>query len=453
MAGESVLVFAQAEGFRPGGRVVAAGVEEADLKLDRSDEAPSEVGPRPPPPTTRDEDKAVVTRLLAPLRSEGDGRPPSPYSSDILAAMARARPEEVIDLVQQQIVAVDDRLAAEIALGLYESDRNAALAAIESVRGNYTAARAAMDAFDARPDADPSWRRALLELALKRAREEADPSRRAWLLGWVADRLFLMGATDRATAVVREAEALVADRPRGAFLHPRDAVAAPLARIDPKAALDLIGPARDGTSNDRSIYSGAFAAVAERVAATRPEEAERLFALVTEDGYRERSLPALCARMAWVDLPRARRMAGSAKGPARQAAALGAAARALAKSDPKAARPARRRLRPARRPAPGPVELLPADGLAPTRGRADRPPGRPGVPLANPPESPARPARALGRRTCRLGHDRGPDRPVRPEGGRGRLRARGRAVARAGRGVGQRARRSPARGDLGRRGL
>ena len=338
VAGESVLVFAQVEGFRPGGRVVAADVEEADLKLDRSGEAPMEAGPLPPPPTTRDEDKAVVTRLLAPLRRGGDGRPPSPYSSDILAAMARARPEEVIDLVQQQIVAVDDRLAAEIALGLYESDRDAALAAIESVRGNYTASRAAMDAFDARPDADPSWRRSLLELALKRAREEADPSRRAWLLGWVADRLFLMGATDRATAVVREAEALVADRPRGAFLHPRDAVAAPLARIDPKAALDLIGPARDGTSNDRSIYSGAFAAVAERVAATRPDEAERLFALVTEDGYRERSLPALCARMARVDLPRARCMAGSAKGPARQAAALGAAARALAKSDPEAAR-------------------------------------------------------------------------------------------------------------------
>jgi hypothetical protein len=339
VAGDAVLVFAKSTGFRPAGRVVPLDSDRAELALVRIDEPPAEPRTAVPGGPTRAEEKALAARLLDPLLPEILTSGNDFLRSDALAALARSDTDRVIGLVQAQIVAADQRLVAQIALGLLDRDPAEATASIRSVDNPDIASRAALDAFDARPEQAPAWRRGLLDLALGRAREIADPSQRVWLLAEVADRLLALGAVDPGTAVVREAEALTQNMPRGGFLHPRDNLAKPLARLDLPAALALIGPAKSDGYNDRSIYSMAFQAVALRVAASHPAEAERLHGLVVADGaWARRSLVPLCARMARSDLPRARRLVTAEEAPSLRAMALGAMAYALAKSDSREAR-------------------------------------------------------------------------------------------------------------------
>jgi hypothetical protein len=339
VAGDAVLVFVRASGFRQTGQVIPLDSDRAELVLARIDEPPAEPRPAVPGGPARAEEKAMAARLLDPLFPElltsGNGL----LNSDALAALARSDTDRAIGLVQDQIVAADQRLVAQIALGLLDRDPAEATASIRSVDNLDIASRASLDAFDARPEQAPTWRRGLLDLALGRVREVGDQSQRVWLLAEVADRLLALGAVEPGTAVVREAEVLAENMPRGGFLHPRDNLAKPLARLDLPAALALIGPAKTGSYNDRSIYSTAFQAVALRVAASHPAEAERLQGLVVADGaWARRSLVPLCARMARSDLPRAKRLAMAADAPSLRAMGLGAMAYALAQSDSREAR-------------------------------------------------------------------------------------------------------------------
>ena len=374
VSGDAVLVFARAPGLRQTGQVVLAESSRAELVLARVDEPPAEARPVAPAGPTRAEEKALAARLLAPLfpgiLTSGDRS----LISDALAALARSDTERAIGLVRDQVVVADQGLVARIALGLLDRDPAEATGALRSVADPTTACRAALDVFDARPEQAPAWRRGLLELALGRAREIDDRSERIWLLAEVADRLLALGAVDPGTAVVREAEALAEALPRGGFLFPRDNLAKALARLDLPAALALIGPAKTESYNDRSIYNTAFQAVALRVAASHPAEAERLQGLVVAEGTSSRrSVVLLCARMARADLPRATRLATSEDDPRLRAMALGAMANTLAISDPREARALLDRafdqLEAPRRDGPSPVEAM--AWLLPVAGRID----------------------------------------------------------------------------------
>ncbi len=333
----SVLVFAEAPGFGLSGRVAAAGPVE--VILDRIDERPPRAKPVPAAVPPRADEKRLAESLLKPVFPKVLTWGGDLLRAEAIEALALAAPERVAALVQEQIVAADEKTVAAVALGLAEDDTAASRQAIASVTYPSIAASAALAAVDARPAADPAWRRGLLELALDRARDVADRSQSIVLMAGVADRMLASGNRERGTAAVREVETLVASQPQSGGLYPRGDLAEALARLDLPAALKLIGPPKTESYNDRSIYGGVFSNVAVRIAATNPAEAERLYGLVRGEGSMAgRSLVPLCARMAPADLPRAHRLAVSAEGPASRATALGAMASALAKTDLRQAR-------------------------------------------------------------------------------------------------------------------
>ena len=336
--GDSVFVFAGAPGFRLSGQIARADVP-VNVILTRNDERPPRARPLPAAALSRAEERRLAESLLKPVFPKVLTWGGDLVRAEAIEALARLAPDRVAALVEDQIVVTDQRTATALALGLAEADPEAALKAIASITNPTVATRAVLDVVDARPGADPSWRRSLLEQGASRARDVADISQRIWLMAGVADRMLASGDREQGTAVVREAEVLAASQPRGGYLHPLGELAEPLARLDLPAALKLIGPPKTESYNDRSIYSGVFGRVAERVAATNPAEAERLAVLVRGEGSSyARSYVPLCARMATADLPRARRLATSAEEPTSRATALGAMAAALAKTDSAQAR-------------------------------------------------------------------------------------------------------------------
>jgi protocatechuate 3,4-dioxygenase beta subunit len=334
VAGDSVLVFVKARGFRPNGRVVAADSNRAEVVVTRLAEPPAETKPTVKVGSTRVEDKALARRLLAPIFPRILTSGEEFLRGDALEALARSDTDRMIGMVQNQVLDLGYGLGARIALGLLDRDPAEVMEVLRSLD-----ATAALEVFDARPEQPPAWRRGLLDLALARAREVIETNQRITHLGGIADRLIAFGDVESGRAVVREAEALTETIERVGFLYPRDAVARPLARIDLPAALALIGPAKSDDSNDQAIYSQVFQDIALRVAASHPVEAERLRGLIVADGaYYRDSLVPFCGVMARSDLPRARRLALAADNLTVRAMALGAIANTLAKSNPSEAR-------------------------------------------------------------------------------------------------------------------
>jgi hypothetical protein len=155
-------------------------------------------------------------------------------------------------------------------------------------------------------------------------------------VGQVAERLIDLTRGDQARRLLDEAlprakEADAADPRRG---HARGLIGS-LARLDLDAALALIPAAGDErTINDlRGL-------VAQSIAARRPDEAERLIGQMTWNNSETYAVKA-CRRMATVDLPRARRIAGRIKSDVLRGFALGRMAEEIGSTDRSTARPLR----------------------------------------------------------------------------------------------------------------
>ncbi len=168
---------------------------------------------------------------------------------------------------------------------------------------------------------------ALLDEAVRDARQSSEVSRRIYHLAATA-RLIDLGRVDEARRVVEEAltsaKEVEANGPRRGGTR---ALIGCLARLDLKAAIALIpSQAGERTIND---FRGL---IAQAVAASHPSESERLIGAMSLNKSETYAVKA-CRRMATVDLPRARRIAGQIENEVLRGYALGAMAEAVGAAD------------------------------------------------------------------------------------------------------------------------
>ncbi len=156
----------------------------------------------------------------------------------------------------------------------------------------------------------------LLTRAAHEAIRVTDPAEKLRLLGRAADRLVEVGESDRAIPILREGWKLAQTIKREQHAQSIAEFAPALASTDPAAAVALV-QGKDGSSplmNNQMYANSILGAIAWRIAAARPAEAERLLtkinAAVTRNGL-ERHLLRACSRMAPRDLNRARKLAAS----------------------------------------------------------------------------------------------------------------------------------------------
>jgi hypothetical protein len=152
-------------------------------------------------------------------------------------------------------------------------------------------------------------------------------------LGQATQRLIDLGRRDQARRLLDEVlpPAKAAHAADQRLEHTRDLIGS-LARLDLKAALALI-PANGGerTINDlRGL-------IAQSIAAQDPAEAEHLFGQMSGDQSETYAVKA-CRRMATIDLPRARRIAGRIESDVLRGYALGRMAEAIGARDRATAR-------------------------------------------------------------------------------------------------------------------
>ena len=187
---------------------------------------------------------------------------------------------------------------------------------------------AIVDAMAATPE-NRARRLELLDQALLHARGIKEADKRPLCLGQVAERWLDLGETDKATKLLREGEKLARELPNAAFAgYTRGAFAEELAQIDLDAALALTRDLSDPYEFDRHHGN-----IAHELAGKDPAAAERVLAMVRDPRQRDSMAIRVCYRMAPVDLPRARRIAGSIQHTLMKPYALGMMAQALAGSE------------------------------------------------------------------------------------------------------------------------
>ena len=168
---------------------------------------------------------------------------------------------------------------------------------------------------------------------LVNARAIKEPELRLIFQGQIAGRLLDLGETERATKILREGQKVAGELSRSALGgFGRGAFAEELSRIDVPAALALVEGLDDKNEFDRHHGN-----LAQRLAATQPAEAERVWQMVKQPLYRDGYAIRVCYAMAPRDLPRARTIAARINDPYTQAYTLGQMAFVLGRSDSSAA--------------------------------------------------------------------------------------------------------------------
>ncbi len=326
------FVFVKIEGFRFTGARVGPGATPISLVVSRTDEPAPQPLASVAPALSRKEERALARDRLGPILKDS---PPNQWGpQNIYHLLAMIDPERVLEMIENQVISADDGVLPALALGLFDENPNEALAILDGMKPALSAARGLVGLFDQVPNAPREFRRTLLDHAEARAREDqGPPEQRAITLCAIADRWFDFGAPDRGAPLVHDTQAIIAKLPKDSFLLQFGSVNATIARVDLPSALVLIERSKD----DRNRATQ-YVQAAARIAATQPEEAERLLGLVKDEHARERGGSAVCVHMAAADLPRARRLADKVMNPAVPALLPAIAARRLAASDPKAAR-------------------------------------------------------------------------------------------------------------------
>src|SRR5262249_21172273 len=151
-------------------------------------------------------------------------------------------------------------------------------------------------ASDHLPAAEQERKRELLAQALVHARGIKEPPIRLIFEGQVAGRLLELGDVDRATRILRDGQILARELTPSAFSgFGRGAFAEDLARIDLNDALELTRGLTDEQEFDRHHGN-----IAQRVAADKPADAERIWEMIKRpimrDGYGVRVCRAMVAK-------------------------------------------------------------------------------------------------------------------------------------------------------------
>ena len=201
------FLFVKKDGYHFAGRRIGTGDGPVTVVVSKLD------GPAPPPlkpvPAAIGEGRGAgegPRTGRADLEGLQAGRGPSGRESpaSTLALVDTAR---VIEMIEDQVLKPAGPLLADVALGLFEGDPQAAVATLGAIRPASMAAEAMLDLADRVPDAPADVRDDLLTRALGLARGVTEPAKRAALTARVADRRFAAGEAEKARPLLAEARA------------------------------------------------------------------------------------------------------------------------------------------------------------------------------------------------------------------------------------------------------
>ena len=330
------FLFASKPGYRLAYRRVGPGGGPAEIALRRQDEPPISHLSLAAPAVPRDEERAIARALLAEAR-ESRVRPDLPESRNLPEVAAMLDPDRTLGLIEDQVIQADPPVLWALAVGLTESDPRRALEVLEAAEPPGRATTTALAFLDRMGSTLPiESRRAVLDLAARRARAIDEPGMAASQLARVADRWLDLGDRERGVPLAQEAEVMAAKpRPQQAFPNPpNEEVALALARVDLTVALRLLA---GRSAQEQPQVNRALAGVAARVASTDPDGARRALALIPEEA-RPAATRAAGLRLASKDLPAARALLAGGPDPTPEAFLPAAAARGLVATDPAGAR-------------------------------------------------------------------------------------------------------------------
>ncbi|HEX7375921.1 MAG TPA: hypothetical protein VF278_02360 [Pirellulales bacterium] len=329
---EPALLFVLKDSFRLRCVRVAPAVKDCQVTLHGANEPAVPRSTLPlnlPPPERRKLGMSLVEPLLPIIHHRVFDGP----HVELLNIIAQGDPEQALEISEKvltnpQFITQARRGAA---LSMIETDFDEGLAVIATLHTANDRALAYLQAWDALTGLAPERKDGLLDEALVQARAESDVGNKVYLMGRIADRWLDLGRRERATALLREGQALAEQLPapsettqRETAVHNRGNFAGALARVDGPAALALI----EGFEEPyRDWY---LANVARGLAEHDPAEAERLFQRLEHDSLRFLYGLAVVHRMATADVQRAARLAASYAEEGERAYALGMVAHGLA---------------------------------------------------------------------------------------------------------------------------
>jgi hypothetical protein len=331
VAGLPTYVFAQRDDYRFTG-VVVDGWAAVEVVLSHRDQAIAPLHATTDPGLSREEELALARRVLRPFvdRALEKGRRNDAFWA--LVSWARLDPGDALDRIDGGVIpdlTTDNRdvLRTWAAKSLLYDNMDEAAALVASIENSSRRAEATILLAVTAP-AFREQARAFLEQAVLYARQEEAGARALWL-ECAADGLLDLGDVERARSLLAEARDVAATLPlAGTSGGPRRRVADVLARVDLRAALDLV---KDTAEND--YRDEVYGRIAHRVAQKQPVESERVLGMVADRWQRERWAERVGARMASADPARAEKLAALITNPYRRALALGGMADSRATSD------------------------------------------------------------------------------------------------------------------------
>jgi RNA polymerase sigma factor (sigma-70 family) len=325
----------EAPGYRFLGEVHQRDESPLVIKLRRDDEPPArKLRPRGPV-LDRAASIELARKVIAPysdriLEEGGDAE----ATRRILEVLARIDPDAAWRKCQAgeapwnhntvRIAVVHDQI---------RRDFDSAAAIIPTITSNFWRNWTRFELFDAIPAGRGALKDKLLGEALRDARREGDPGSKAALLMRIAQRMIDQRQRVEARRLVDEALPLAktADA-RDERLGCTRMIVGNLARLDLKAAEALI-PAK----GDERTINDLRGLIGQSIAAENPAGAERILGQMTWNNSHTYTVHA-CARMARVDLARARGLAETIKLDVLRGYAQGKMADAVAAKDPTVAR-------------------------------------------------------------------------------------------------------------------
>jgi hypothetical protein len=306
------LVFAEKAGFRFGGAIVGPGPEPVAMTLARDGEPPLVLLETLPSPMARNEERALARELLEPVLPQSRAGSLGDSGPGAILALARVDSARVLAMLENRVIANPTPVIVQVALGQFEDDPRAAIATIASNLDAAKRAQGFLALAQAVPGAGHSRRIVLLDRAFNEASRLSSAEIKLRFFREIADHWLDAGDLARATPILREGQAVIAEIPKNDYVYQAEEFAEVLAAIDLPAAR-VIFERKGNTSTtppDKATIHRHLAEAAVRIAAFDPVEAERLVKELvgTNTGDREWARYRIARRMARPDLTRARKL-------------------------------------------------------------------------------------------------------------------------------------------------
>lgn len=326
------FVFVKKQGYRFVGKIVLQEDASIDLRIAKVEEQSIAPMKTLPISLSKSERIAIAHKIFDSYfeRTLRDGT--ESQKMTLIHTLARIDPERAVAIVDERPPASrhSDMVTRQIAaLALAEESIDDSLQIAEAMSDPAYKVHTFIDVCDRVPANDRPKKLAILERAFVQAKNNKTPRERVRGVGLIADRLFDLGETDRATKLLRDA----IEEARG--LPPIDQAglvrgffAEELSVIDLPSALDII---KGITYNRHDLVH--LGGVAHELAARSPADSERVLAMIDERRFRDPHAVPVCYRMAAVDLSRARKIANEIGLQAYRGYALGVMADRLAEID------------------------------------------------------------------------------------------------------------------------